>query len=60
SRAQRKVTKAYETRCRTIGGGWDQGVKRIDWLGGKTRLIGVEVDKNASDTGVAKLVFEKP
>ncbi|KAI3608808.1 hypothetical protein WG66_003867 [Moniliophthora roreri] len=60
SRAQRKVTKAYETRCRAIGGGWDQGVKRIDWLGGKTRLIGVEVDKTASDTGVAKLVFEKP
>ncbi|KAK7024436.1 hypothetical protein VNI00_016287 [Paramarasmius palmivorus] len=60
SRAQRKVTKAYETRCRATGGGWEQGVKRIDWLGGKTRLIGVEVDKAASDTGVAKLVFGKP
>ncbi|KAI3606141.1 hypothetical protein WG66_003940 [Moniliophthora roreri] len=60
SRAQRKVTKAYETRCRATGGGWDQGVKRIDWLGGKTRLIGVEVDKAVSDTGVAKLVFGKP
>ncbi|KAL0564701.1 hypothetical protein V5O48_017341 [Marasmius crinis-equi] len=60
SRAQRKVTKAYERRCRALGGGWDQGVKRIDWLSGKTRLIGVEVDKAASDSGVAKLVFGKP
>ncbi|KAK7042967.1 hypothetical protein VNI00_008704 [Paramarasmius palmivorus] len=60
SRAQRKVTKAYENRCRATGGGWDQGVKRIDWLGGKTRLVGVEVDKTASETGVAKLIFEKP
>ncbi|KAI3620010.1 hypothetical protein WG66_009060 [Moniliophthora roreri] len=60
SRAQRKVTKAYESRCHAAGTGWDQGVKRIDWLGGKTRLIGVEVDKTASDTGVAKLVFGKP
>ncbi|KAI3621434.1 hypothetical protein WG66_006426 [Moniliophthora roreri] len=60
SRAQRKATKAYENRCRATGGGWDQGVKRIDWLGGKTRLIGVEVDKAASETGVGKLVFGKP
>ena len=60
SRAQRKVTKAYERRCRALGGGWDQGVKRIDWLGGKTKLIGIEVDKAASDSGVAKLVFGRP
>ncbi|KAF9256573.1 hypothetical protein L218DRAFT_191697 [Marasmius fiardii PR-910] len=60
SRAQRKVTKAYERRCKVLGGGWDQGVKRIDWLCERTRLIGVEVDKAASDTGVAKLVFGKP
>ncbi|KAL0057812.1 hypothetical protein AAF712_015538 [Marasmius tenuissimus] len=60
SRSQRKVTKAYERRCRAMGGGWDQGVKRIDWLGGKTKLIGVDVDKAASDSGVAKLVFGKP
>ncbi|KAG7096275.1 hypothetical protein E1B28_003723 [Marasmius oreades] len=60
SRAQSKVTKAYERRCRALRGGWDQGVKRIDWLGEKTRLIGVEVDKAASETGVAKLVFGKP
>ena len=60
SRAQRKVTKAYERRCKVLGGGWDQGVKRIDWLCERTKLIGVEVDKAASDTGVAKLVFGKP
>ncbi|THU99547.1 hypothetical protein K435DRAFT_650841 [Dendrothele bispora CBS 962.96] len=59
SRAQRKVTRAYERRTRTLGDK-EGGVRRIDWLGEKTRLIGIEVDKTASDMGVAKLVFGKP
>ncbi|SJL12007.1 uncharacterized protein ARMOST_15423 [Armillaria ostoyae] len=55
--AQLKAARAYETRCKKLGGGWDGGVRRIDWLGEKTFLIGVEVDKS---TGVGKLVFGKP
>ncbi|KAK0452833.1 uncharacterized protein EV420DRAFT_682869 [Desarmillaria tabescens] len=55
--AQLKAARAYEARCRKLGGGWDGGVRRIDWLGEKTYLIGVEVDKNA---GVGRLVFGKP
>lgn len=56
SRAQRKITRAYEKRCIRMGGGWDGGVRRIDYLGEKTRLVGVEVDKTA-DGGAGKLVF---
>ncbi|KAH8070762.1 hypothetical protein BXZ70DRAFT_775189 [Cristinia sonorae] len=59
SRAQQKVTKAYEKRCTRMGGGWEGGVKRIDWLGSKTRLIGVEVEKSAGKPGTGKLVFGK-
>lgn len=59
SRAQRKVTEAYEKRCKRMGGGWEGGVRRIDWLHGKTRLVGVEVDKHAHAHGMGKLVFGK-
>ena len=57
SRAQRKVAAAYERRCTRMGGGWEGGVRRIDWLGEKTWLIGVEVDKAAGHGGAGKLVF---
>lgn len=60
SRAQEKVTQAYERRCKRMGGGWEEGVKRIDWLHGKTRLIGVEVDRYAQDHGTGILIFGKP
>jgi len=59
SRAQRKITRAYEKRCVEMGGGWDSGVRRIDWLGGETRLFGVDVDKIAVGDGICKLVFGK-
>jgi len=59
TRAQQKVTKAYEKRCTRMGGGWEGGVRRIDWLGEKTRLVGVEVDKSAGGGGSGKLVFSK-
>lgn len=59
SRAQRKVTEAYEKRCKRMGGGWEGGVRRIDWLHGKTRLVGVEVDKYGQGQGMGKLVFGK-
>ena len=57
SKAQQKVTHAYERRCTRTGGGWEGGVRRIDWLGEKTWLIGVEVDKAAGHGGAGKLVF---
>lgn len=60
SKAQRKVTKAYEKRCTRMGGGWEGGVRRIDWLGSKTMLVGVEVDKSSEHGGVGKLVFSRP
>ena len=56
SKARQKVTRAYERRCTRMGGGWEGGVRRIDWLGEKTRFVGVEVDRS---TGVGKLVFAK-
>lgn len=59
SRAQRKVTRAYEKRCTRMGGGWEGGVRRVDWLGEKTRLVGVEVDRHAPNGGMGKLVFGK-
>ncbi|EIW78118.1 hypothetical protein CONPUDRAFT_127585 [Coniophora puteana RWD-64-598 SS2] len=60
SRAQRKVTRAYESRCTKMGGGWEGGVRRIDWLHGKTRLVGVEVEKGSAGTSTGKLLFGKP
>lgn len=60
SKAQRKVAAAYEKRCQRMGGGWEGGVRRLDWLGSKTRFVGVEVDKGAVAGGsVGKLVFGK-
>lgn len=56
SRSQRKVTRAYEKRCAKMGGGWEGGVRRIDWLGSKTMLLGVDVDRT---TGSGKLIFGK-
>lgn len=58
SHAQRKISRAYGRRCRSSGGGWDGGIRRVDWLGEKTRLIGVEVDK-VSGSKVGNLVFGK-
>lgn len=58
SRAQRKITRAYEKRCTKMGGGWEGGVRRIDYLHEKVRLVGVEVDKG-TEGGAARLVFGK-
>ncbi|KAI6027053.1 hypothetical protein EDC04DRAFT_3142960 [Pisolithus marmoratus] len=59
SRAQRKVTRAYEKRCSKMGGGWEGGVRRLDWLHGKTRLVGIEVEKHGNGTNTGKLIFGK-
>jgi len=58
SKAQRKVAKAYEKRCNAMGG-WEGGVRRVDWLGVKTHLSGIEVDKSGGNS-VGKLIFSKP
>ena len=61
SRAQRRVAEAYKTRCTHMGGGWEGGVRRLDWLGSKTHLVGVEIDKsNEGDENVGRLVFGRP
>lgn len=59
SRAQRKVTRAYEKRCTKMGGGWEGGVRRLDWLHGKTRLVGIEVEKHGNGANTGKLIFNK-
>ncbi|KAJ3732694.1 hypothetical protein DFJ43DRAFT_290060 [Lentinula guzmanii] len=58
SHAQRKISRAYDRRCRSLGSGWDGGIRRVDWLGEKCRLVGVEVDKD-SGSSVGNLVFAR-
>ncbi|KAJ6609161.1 hypothetical protein B0H10DRAFT_1884443 [Mycena sp. CBHHK59/15] len=63
SRVQRRISRAYQQRCISLGSGWESGVRRIDWLEGRTLLVGIEMlaTKNgpaASD--VRKLVFKSP
>ena len=61
SRAQRKATRAYEKRCHKMGGGWEGGVRRLDFLGPKMILVGIELDKASNDNGgTGKLIFGKP
>ncbi|KAF5345430.1 hypothetical protein D9758_013619 [Tetrapyrgos nigripes] len=60
TRGQRRAARAYERRCRMLGGGWDEGVQRVDLLGERSRLNGVMVDKSETEVGIAKLVFSKP
>jgi len=61
SRAQRRVAEAYKERCTRMGGGWEGGIRRIDWLGSKTHLVGVEIDKsNEGGENVGRLVFGRP
>ncbi|KAF8631473.1 hypothetical protein AX15_002386 [Amanita polypyramis BW_CC] len=60
SRAQRKGTRAYEKRCQKMGGGWESGVRRLDYLGRKMILFGIELDKTSNDRGgTGKIIFGK-
>ena len=60
SRAQRRVAEAYKQRCTRMNGGWESGIRRVDWLGSKTHLVGVEIDKsNEAGENVGRLVFGK-
>jgi len=56
SKRQTKVTRAYEERCIKTSGGWAEGVKRIDWLGGHTRFVGLHISAEGGD---AIAVFRK-
>ncbi|KAJ6616783.1 hypothetical protein B0H10DRAFT_2219123 [Mycena sp. CBHHK59/15] len=58
---QRRISRAYEQRCSARGAGWEDGVRRIDWLEGRTRLVGIEMSgsKDAMST-LGNLVFKSP
>lgn len=60
---QRQISHAYEQRCVKLGGGWETGVRRIDWLDGRTRLVGIEMIPNSKDSvtsNTATLIFKTP
>jgi hypothetical protein len=61
SKKQRKITMAYEERCVKIGGGWEGGIRRIDWLCGRTKFVGIEIDRSNYRSGdvVGRLSFRK-
>ncbi|KAJ7078033.1 hypothetical protein B0H15DRAFT_1001789 [Mycena belliarum] len=61
TRAQKRITRAYERRCVQLGGGWETGVRRVDWLDGRTRLVGIaRKDGAAPGPGTATLIFKTP
>ncbi|CAK5270436.1 unnamed protein product [Mycena citricolor] len=61
TKVQRRISRSYEARCVQTGGGWDAGVRKIDWLEGRTRLVGIEmVPVKNSGQPRAMLVFKTP
>ncbi|THH10314.1 hypothetical protein EW145_g1415 [Phellinidium pouzarii] len=58
SATQKRVAEAYKRRCEVLGTQreWDAGVRRIDFLCGRTVLWGVECRAD----GVCELVLAKP
>ncbi|KAJ7927838.1 hypothetical protein B0H13DRAFT_1598268 [Mycena leptocephala] len=62
SRAQRRISRAYEQRCIKLGGGWEAGVRRIDWLRGRTRLISIEMVPSTDGvaSNVVTLILKTP
>lgn len=58
-RAQRKATRAYQRRCTRAGGALTDGVHRVDYLGSKTTLVGIDVDRSVDAAGRGKLVFSR-
>jgi hypothetical protein len=59
SKTQKRISRAYEDRCRRLNGGWEAGVKRGDWLGSRTILAGIEVLHDGS-TNEYHLSFTRP
>ena len=58
SSSQRRIAEAYKNRCEISGKQkeWDSGIRRIDWLCGRTMFHGVNVRAD----GQPELVFAKP
>ncbi|KAG6829146.1 hypothetical protein H0H92_005551 [Tricholoma furcatifolium] len=53
SNAQKKrIARSYEERCIRTDGGWDEGVRRVDYLCGKTALVGIDFGKDGKDPKV--------
>lgn len=57
SSSQRKVARAYEKRCLADGTGWEEGVRRIDYLKERTKLVGIEVLSGIGG-GTKRIVFK--
>ena len=55
SPAQQRISRAYEERF-SVMGGRKKGIRRVDWLDGKTHLIGIKVDRRGRGS-IGKLVF---
>lgn len=55
SREQGRI--AWENRCARLGGRREEGVLRVDCLGNRTKLVGVEVVKRAGTRGVPVALF---
>ncbi|KAJ7636289.1 hypothetical protein FB45DRAFT_1024415 [Roridomyces roridus] len=62
SRTQRRVARTYERRCVQQGGGWEAGVRRVDWLDGRTRVVGIALENSNESDGrmVGRVVFKSP
>ena len=58
SKEQQRVARAYRRRCAPPVGGGENGVRRLDWLGSKTHLVGIEVEWS-SGRSVGKPVFAR-
>ncbi|KAL5526056.1 hypothetical protein ACEPAG_7394 [Sanghuangporus baumii] len=58
SNAQRRVAEAYSRRCEMTGSKreWESGIRRVDYLCGRTLLCGIEYRPD----GICELVFTKP
>ncbi|KAG5339423.1 hypothetical protein C0989_004299 [Termitomyces sp. Mn162] len=62
---KKRILKAYERRCINADGGWDEGVRRVDFLCGKTLLVGIDFVRGKEKDGVepsvkGKMIFAHP
>jgi hypothetical protein len=56
SKTQKKVSAAFEARCKRSGSGREGGLRRVDWLESRTRLVGIRMGR----PGEGRLVFRDP
>ncbi|KAG6856973.1 hypothetical protein H0H87_011362 [Tephrocybe sp. NHM501043] len=60
---KKRIMKAYERRCVKADGGWDEGVRRVDYLCEKMILVGIDFAKEKCGTGQVvkgKMIFDLP